>query len=42
MRDLKNANTHCHPAFLDALELIERWVRSENEQPLSSVKKLLQ
>lgn len=30
--NLRNTNAHPHPAFVDALELIGRWVRSENEQ----------
>lgn len=31
MRDIGNANAHRQPAYVDALELIERWVRLEKE-----------
>lgn len=31
-RNLRNTNAHRHPAFVDVLKLIERWVRSKNEQ----------
>lgn len=32
IRQLRNENTHRHPDFVDSLELIEKWVSSENEQ----------
>lgn len=32
IRQLRNENAHRHPDFVDSLELIEKWVSSENEQ----------
>lgn len=47
MRDLRNFYTHRHPAFVDALKSIEKWVFSLHKQekllkpPFLGVEKLL-
>ena len=41
IRQLRNENAHRHPDFVDSLELIEKWVSSEDEQQKTSEQSVL-